>query len=181
MREIKVGSIVKSIVENSGYESIPIDTVLRVNSLTGKQSLICSIVGYEPEDSYVMLRSEVELVEDYSYSLEEDDYDLTTDPYAIQKQFWEDVGFDLDQETLEAMEVEPDLVNHPEHYTTGGIETIDFILAKTYPINGDEGYLVGNIIKYLTRYPHKGNPRQDLEKARFYLNKLLEIVGDRYE
>ena len=180
MSEIKVGSIVKSIVKNSGYGNIPIDTVLRVNSVTGKECLICSIVGYEPEDSYVMLRSEVELVEDYSYSLEEDDYDLTTDPYAIQKQFWEDCGVPKSR-IEEAEEVAVDMVNHPEHYTTGGIETIDFILAKTYPINGDEGYLVGNIIKYLTRYPHKGNPRQDLEKARFYLNKLLEIVGDRYE
>ena len=45
----------------------------------------------------------------------------------------------------------PDLVNNPAHYTTGGIETIDFIEAKKL------NYNLGNVIKYLTRADYKGN------------------------
>jgi len=56
-----------------------------------------------------------------------------------------------------------DNVNHPAHYTVGGIETIDFIKAKLTP---EEfiGYLKGNVIKYLSRAPHKGGT-EDIEKA----------------
>lgn len=62
----------------------------------------------------------------------------------------------------------PDMVNHPPHYTTGKIEVLDFILDQRF------GYLDGQVIKYLCRYRHKGNPLEDLKKAKFYLNKLVE-------
>lgn len=60
-----------------------------------------------------------------------------------------------------------DLVNHPPHYTTGGIETIDFIEAKKLSYN------LGNVVKYITRADHKGNRKQDLMKARWYLDREL--------
>jgi hypothetical protein len=65
----------------------------------------------------------------------------------------------------------PDLVNSPAHYTYGGIETIDFIRAK---LTNEEftGYLKGNVIKYLTRADLKGNPAQDLAKAKWYMDRL---------
>ena len=66
-----------------------------------------------------------------------------------------------------------DLVNNPEHYKAGGIETIDFIQAK---LSDDEfiGYLKGNLFKYLSRAGKKNDEVQDLEKAQWYLRKLLE-------
>ena len=64
-------------------------------------------------------------------------------------------------------EPKPDLVNHPEHYKTGGIETIDFIEAKNL------GYNLGNVVKYVTRADHKGNKLQDLQKAQWYLNREI--------
>jgi hypothetical protein len=60
-----------------------------------------------------------------------------------------------------------DPVNHPEHYKTGGIETIDFIEAKNL------GYNLGNVVKYITRADHKGNKLQDLQKAQWYLNREI--------
>lgn len=66
-----------------------------------------------------------------------------------------------------------DMVNHPNHYTVGGIETIDFIQAKLSP-EAFEGYLAGNILKYMTRYNHK-NGVEDLKKAQWYLNKLVGV------
>ncbi|RKC16336.1 hypothetical protein JU72_03036 [Listeria monocytogenes] len=63
-----------------------------------------------------------------------------------------------------------DNVNNPAHYTAGGIETLDYIKAKVsdYP-----SYAVGNILKYVSRYEHK-NGIEDLKKAQFYLNDLIE-------
>jgi hypothetical protein len=52
-----------------------------------------------------------------------------------------------------------DPVNHPAHYKTGGIETIDFIEAK------ELNYNMGNAVKYISRAEHKGNKRQDLESC----------------
>jgi hypothetical protein len=60
-----------------------------------------------------------------------------------------------------------DLVNHPPHYTQGGIETIDFIEAKKL------NYNLGNVVKYITRADHKGSRLQDLEKAQWYLSREI--------
>jgi hypothetical protein len=61
-----------------------------------------------------------------------------------------------------------DAVNHPPHYLMGGIETIDFIEAKGL------GYNLGNVVKYITRADHKGDKLQDLEKARWYLDRAID-------
>jgi hypothetical protein len=60
-----------------------------------------------------------------------------------------------------------DPVNHPAHYTTGGIETIDFIEAKKL------NYNLGNVVKYITRADHKGNRIEDLKKAKWYLEREI--------
>jgi hypothetical protein len=67
--------------------------------------------------------------------------------------------------TMEEPKADP--VNHPAHYKYGGIETIDFIEAK------ELGYNLGNVVKYVTRADHKGNRKQDLEKAMWYLQREL--------
>ncbi|MTI84824.1 MAG: DUF3310 domain-containing protein [Firmicutes bacterium] len=63
-----------------------------------------------------------------------------------------------------------DKVN-PDHYKKGGIETIDYIKAKLTQ-EQFKGYLTGNVIKYLSRHEQK-NGKEDLLKARWYLNRLL--------
>ena len=62
-----------------------------------------------------------------------------------------------------------DLVNHPPHYKSGGIETIDFIEAK------DLNYRLGNVVKYVSRAGKKASdPVQDLEKAAWYLQREID-------
>lgn len=68
---------------------------------------------------------------------------------------------------------EEDLVNHPNHYTSGGIECIDAIKASMTPIEY-AGFLKGQVLKYVWRYRLKGKPVQDLKKARFYLDRLIQ-------
>lgn len=62
-------------------------------------------------------------------------------------------------------------VDHPAHYTSGSIETIDHI-RDMLTGEGFEGYLVGNILKYMARYRNK-NGVEDLRKADWYLNELI--------
>lgn len=70
---------------------------------------------------------------------------------------------------------EHDPVNHPSHYNQFGIECLDAIEASMPPVEF-RGYLKGNCQKYIWRYVYKGKPVEDLKKAAFYLNKLIEKV-----
>ena len=65
-----------------------------------------------------------------------------------------------------------DNINHPSHYTQGGIECIDAI-KSSMTRHEFAGYLKGNCIKYLWRYRNKGRAIEDLKKAQWYLNKLI--------
>lgn len=71
---------------------------------------------------------------------------------------------------------QPDNVNHPPHYNSGAVEVIDYILQVAADYPGEEAALVGNVIKYVSRAPLKNNKLQDLKKAQWYLNKLIEVV-----
>jgi len=64
-----------------------------------------------------------------------------------------------------------DKVNSPAHYTSGGIECIDYI-RSVLSKEEYEGYLRGNITKYLHRYKQK-NGVEDLRKAQVYLEWLI--------
>lgn len=68
-----------------------------------------------------------------------------------------------------------DKVNNPAHYTAGCIETLDYIKAK---IKDYPSYAAGNILKYVSRYEHK-NGIEDLKKAQFYLNDLIEWMESK--
>lgn len=61
-----------------------------------------------------------------------------------------------------------DEVNHPAHYTMGKIEPIDAI--EDWQL----GFHLGNTVKYIARAEHKGNPLQDLKKARWYLDRHIQ-------
>jgi hypothetical protein len=62
-----------------------------------------------------------------------------------------------------------DVVNRPDHYTDGGIETIDFIEAKKLP------YHLGNAVKYISRAGKKDPEKtvEDLKKAVWYINRYI--------
>jgi hypothetical protein len=68
----------------------------------------------------------------------------------------------------------PDMVNHPPHYQSeSGIEVIDVIDDF---VDDPASYYKGNIIKYVLRYEKKAGV-EDLEKARWYLNKLIAYLS----
>lgn len=65
-----------------------------------------------------------------------------------------------------------DVVNNPAHYTSGKIEVIDFIEDQKLD------FLEGNVIKYVSRYKKK-NGLEDLKKAQWYLNKLIQRTEEQ--
>jgi|TARA_R110000765_G_scaffold199745_1_gene305334 hypothetical protein len=69
-----------------------------------------------------------------------------------------------------------DMVNSPVHYNKAGVETIDALEAML--VDGFDYYLQGNIVKYLWRFRYK-NGVEDLKKAQWYLNKLIEVYDDK--
>lgn len=89
---------------------------------------------------------------------------------------------DIGAELLEFLydeedEEEDDPVNHPGHYQSDdGIEVIDVIDAFTKDLVGMEAVCTGNILKYVCRWKSK-NGIEDLEKARWYIDKLISELG----
>ena len=67
-------------------------------------------------------------------------------------------------------------VAHPKHYS-GKVECIDCIESAVAELNGFEGFLAGNVIKYVFRFKRK-NGKEDLQKAEWYLSKLMEVQED---
>ena len=73
-----------------------------------------------------------------------------------------------------------DNVNHPVHYTQGGIECIDALKAATVGKTGIEAVCVANVIKYLWRYEEK-NGIEDVNKAQWYINRLIQELEGKKE
>ena len=88
--------------------------------------------------------------------------------YGNDFMLYKEVRDALNQEVI-------DVVNSPPHYKSGGIEAIEGIEASMGP-EAYAGYLKGNIMKYMWRYERKGKPIEDLKKARWYLDRLIQKV-----
>lgn len=72
------------------------------------------------------------------------------------------------------MEVVVNNVDHPSHYNEGKIECID-AMVETFGKTSVQDFCVLNAFKYIWRYKHKGKPKEDIEKAVWYLNKYLNL------
>tara|TARA_R110000850_G_scaffold187697_1_gene313466 strand:- start:3258 stop:3716 length:459 start_codon:yes stop_codon:yes gene_type:complete len=97
---------------------------------------------------------------------------------------WKEVSdVDYNLQELRAREVKStegkvDQVNCPSHYNKGDVECIEAIKSATVGKKGIEAVCVANVIKYLWRYEEKGKPLQDVQKAKWYLEKLLNEIKD---
>ena len=88
-------------------------------------------------------------------------------PPKIQTVEMADIGGMIDEKV--------DLVNHPPHYTSGGIETIDYMEAKATP---EEfiGHLRLTALKYISRFGKKDDSLEDMKKGRWYLDRLIKTL-----
>lgn len=79
-----------------------------------------------------------------------------------------------EQDYIEPIQFE-DEINKPNHYHKGGIDVIAY-LERHFGNNKytvAEGFAIANVIKYVSRYKEK-NGMKDLQKAEFYIKKLME-------
>ena len=76
-----------------------------------------------------------------------------------------------------ALVEESDSVNNPPHYNYGKVECIEAI-EESMTSESFRGYLKGNCMKYLWRYERKGKELEDLRKAQWYLDKLIDEVEE---
>ena len=86
-------------------------------------------------------------------------------------------GGHLENEEVKIDDNGPDMVNHPQHYTQGGIECIECIKAAVTNKVGIEAVCVANVIKYLFRYEEK-NGIEDVRKAKWYVERLLKELEE---
>lgn len=68
-----------------------------------------------------------------------------------------------------------DNVNHPTHYETGKFECIE-VMTEVFGVEAVKDFCICNSFKYLYRHRRK-NGTEDIEKARWYINKYLELEG----
>ncbi len=66
-----------------------------------------------------------------------------------------------------------DEVNNPKHYTSGKIEALEIIEDATKDLDGLEAFSIGSALKYLIRFDKKNDPIQDLQKAVFYIQRVI--------
>lgn len=108
-------------------------------------------------------------------------YRILADPdvyFGMDREIWHHISWLVDIEKKATMvwdegewKMKHDNVNHPKHYTAGGIECIEAIEAALTP-EEFRGYIKGNAIKYAWRERHKGGD-ESLRKAMWYLDRLL--------
>lgn len=84
------------------------------------------------------------------------------------------VSFELENDEWRGEKADP--VNAPVHYNAGSIECIEAI-EESMSADAFRGYLKGNCMKYLWRYSYKGKSLEDVQKAQWYLNKLVGALG----
>ena len=108
------------------------------------------------------------------------------DTLASVKRYWFKKALKKDEEKQEeiaknefhsekcTIKSKHDAVNHPSHYCQDGIECIDVIKATIKGMSGFKAFCHGNAMKYLFRWQYK-NGVEDLKKARWYIDKLIEI------
>lgn len=97
---------------------------------------------------------------------------LCTDLNKSCVECWDREMPGTETETQAEQPPQNDNVSHPAHYTKAGIECIDAIEAAVGELGGIDGFLTGQVIKYIWRWKWK-NGVEDLHKARWYLDRLI--------
>jgi hypothetical protein len=137
-----------------GYrdKSLVIGNIYREVDLVGREP----VKNWAADDDFPNIMAEWEEVSDVDYNLQE--LRAREGKYSVSNSI--------------------DQVNKAPHYNKGDVECIEAIKSATVGKKGIEAVCVANVIKYLWRYEEKGKPLQDVQKAKWYLEKLLNEIKD---
>ena len=137
-----------------------------INGDLGEQPTHCSDQKTCSEDTIITIVCGGEEVDNYEEILKKAQRD------AAEKLAQERQKVQETREEYEAPHSPDFMVEKPPHYTSGAVECIDAIAAAVETLQGIEAFDTANAIKYLWRWKRK-NGKQDLEKARWYVNHLI--------
>lgn len=115
--------------------------------------------------------------EDHGCVFEDMDNEMLDKIYGWYKEI-DQVSCENAEDSCCNKEPNVDMVNHPAHYTQGGIECIDALKAATVSKTGIEAVCTANAIKYLWRYEEK-NGIEDVKKARWYIDRLIKELEEK--
>ena len=137
-------------------------------------NMIKDYIRLAVEEAYRKGRKDMEkkMTGEELVKMKEENYKEFYDLYKEDEEFDSD-EFNSDeffQEVYEdALQHMDSVVHHPKHYNQyGDLEVIDIITEATKNMQGDKGYVFGNILKYLLRAPFKGKFEEDVAKANWY-------------
>ena len=153
-------------MENVRIIDLKVDDIVQFQAVfkgvTAMQTAIVNRVYAEEILLKTVWKAEVENEGGYKFTLtDNDDFVKVNEPFTRKVD----------------MQEGQDMVNKPKHYTYGDIEVIDFIEQVTKDYKPEFAFSIGNAIKYISRANHK-NGKEDLDKARWYLNRAFENWED---
>lgn len=153
-------------MENVRIIDLKVDNIVQFQAtfkgITAMQTAIVNRVYAEEIMLKTVWKAEVENQVGYKFTLtDNDDFVKVNEPFTRKVD----------------MQKERDVVNKPNHYTYGDIEVIDYIEQVTKNYKPELAFAIGNAIKYISRANHK-NGKEDLDKARWYLNRAFENWED---
>lgn len=96
-------------------------------------------------------------------------------PEVGTEEYFQGSLFDKADDLVREEKFSGDEVNEPQHYNYGKYETIDVIVDTLGEYEAIH-YCHGNVLKYTMRMWHKGKPITDCKKARWYMNKMIELL-----
>ena len=96
-------------------------------------------------------------------------------PEVGTEEYFQGSLFDKADDLVRTEKYSGDEVNEPQHYNYGKYETID-VIVDTLGEYEAISYCHGNVLKYTMRMWHKGKPITDCKKARWYMNKMIELL-----
>lgn len=152
----RLGDTAKALVQGC------LDKLKGINMFKVGDRVIC--IGSYREDNRSNLPKEGNI---YTISGYNDTFPILKEFGEHPDNYWDDDNFEL--HTSE--EIKPpssDLINAPDHYRVGGVDTLDFIEAK------ELNFRLANAVKYLVRCEHKGSKIADLKKAIFYIQREID-------
>lgn len=158
----KVGDKVR-IVGNKTNHGFNVGDIIVIEDVTVSGLYVASCFEHPGEEWYVT-ESDVDFFMELKFQT----------PMDVVDKYYEDLVKDI----MDSPQIaEDDPVESPSHYSSDKIECVDY-LKDNMPFEAYLGGLEWNVKKYLHRWRRKGKPVEDLKKARWYLDRLINELGD---
>lgn len=172
-KEIRVKEKVQDLQGFFGSSGVPTSYVQAIANALNKKESTKSLLVQEPPDKIFFDGNQDTIQKAFSKLLKKAEENVGKELKEVLENTKEDEVLEniVAEVTSDKEKQDQEMINHPKHYTQGTIEVSDFIIDQKLD------FLAGNIVKYVCRHKFKGTPVQDLKKARWYLDKLIEVAS----